>query len=102
MRALAMQVPCQAAHTSDHCCHDRHAPCRFNQVFFGNSPDTYYTGCCSSANCLWTTASRWTYADVSACTKSPSGAYLVFDVSAAGYAVVVTNPNGRGPQAAEA
>ena len=71
---------------------------QFDQVFFGKTFDTYYTGCCSTANCLWQTPSRWVYADVSKCAPSPGGAYLVFDVSSSGYGVVATNPNGHGPQ----
>ena len=73
---------------------------QFAQAFFGNTPDTYYVGCCGGgANCLWSTPSRWAYADISTCAKSAHGAYLTFDVTAAGYAVVVSNPQGRGPQA---
>lgn len=73
----------------------------FQTVFFGYSPDAYYSGCCSGSNCLWPQPVRWAYADVSKCAASPSGAYLVFDVSAPGSAVIVTNPSGRGPQLEE-
>jgi hypothetical protein len=71
----------------------------FQTVFFGATPTSYYSGCCSGANCLFPPA-RWAYADVSKCAVPPSGAYLVFDVLAPGNAVVVTNPSGRGPQLA--
>ena len=75
---------------------------KFDQVFFGSSPDQYYLGCCSGVNCYWATPSRWAYAEISKCAPAPAGAYLSFDVSAAGSAVVVTNPQGRGPQHAKA
>jgi hypothetical protein len=71
---------------------------QLDQVFYGDSATTYYTACCSGANCLWGQPSRWNYANVSDCPSSPAGSYLTFDVSAAGKAVVITNPQGRGPQ----
>jgi hypothetical protein len=70
----------------------------FQAVFFGNNPNTHYLGCCSGVDCSFTQPTRWVYADVSKCLASPSGAYVVFDVLIAGHAIVVTNPNGPGPQ----
>ena len=70
----------------------------FQAVFFGNNPNTHYLGCCSGVDCSFVQPVRWVMLDVSKCPPSSSGAYVVFDVLAAGHAIVVTNPNGPGPQ----